>query len=128
MKNNASINKGQAMITLLFFVIIVITITSGAVTIMIVNAFSSDRIQQNTVSYYVAESGIENALLRLLRDPGYTGEMLPVGDETVEITVAGSTNKTITASTNAGNSRTQLEVTAEYIDNVLTVTNWKEIY
>ena len=128
MKIISSCKTGQALITLLFFVIIVITITSGAVVAIIVSSLSADRTQQGTVSYYVAESGIENALLRLLRNPNYSGETLQVGDETAQITVAGDTNKTITSQALVGNSIHTIQVEAQYLNNTLTVLSWKESF
>ena len=82
--------KGQALITLLVFTIVAITITSAAVIIIFTNSIGTSKLEQGTNAYYVAESGAENALLRLLRDPNYSGEILPVDDASVEISVANT--------------------------------------
>ena len=88
--------SGQTLVLLLVFVAITITITSAAVAMMIINSQSGSRFELREITYTVAESGAENALLRLLRDPDYTGETLTIEDGTATITVTGSSVKTIT--------------------------------
>ena len=80
--------SGQALVTLLVFMIIAVTITSSAVMIIILNSKGSYRFQDGLVAYQIAESGAENAILRLLRNPDYTGETdLAVGEGTASIPV-----------------------------------------
>src|SRR4030042_3067558 len=102
--------SGQAMITLLFFVIMGLIITSAAIVVIAINSSSTDRLQQAVVGRNTAESGIENALIRLLRDSSYSGETLPVGDETAVITVTGDSIKTITSQAKTANSFHVVEV------------------
>ncbi len=119
-------NRGQALITLLFFVLISLTITSGAIIIIIANSISVSKSQEGTLAYYVAESGVENALLRLLRDPAYTGETLSVGDATVAITVTG-TNPKIVIATSSGNFKRTVQAQMNYNSGYYTFSNWKEL-
>ena len=58
---------GQALITLLFYVLIVVTISSAAVILIIINSRSATSLQQGDIAYYIAESGAENAFLRLFQ-------------------------------------------------------------
>ncbi len=116
------------MISLLFFTIIAITITSGAIVVIIANSSSTDRFQQGVLATVSAEAGIENALLQLLRNPNYSGETLTVGSDLVQISVTGTTSKTITSITNAGNSSHKIEVQAQYQNNILSISSWKEVY
>jgi hypothetical protein len=121
------LQRGQALITLLFFMIIAITITSAAVVILLTNSVSAQKLEQGTVSYYTAESGAENALLRLLRDPNYTGETLTIDGTTVVATVTKSGSVyTITSSATFGNFKRTIQVVATYVGNILTATSWKE--
>ena len=123
------VEAGQALVTLLVFTIVAITITSAAVVIILTNSVGTSKFEQGTNTYYSAESGAENALLRLLRDPNYTGETLPVGNASVIISVAntGSTY-TITSGATLGNFIRRVEVTATFVNNILTVTSWKEVF
>ena len=118
---------GQALITLLFFVLISLTITSGAIIIIIANSVSASRFQEGTLAYYAAESGIENALLRLLRDPNYTGETLTIGEGTASITVTGANPKTVVSIGQNGNFKRTVQAQAVYNNGYYTFSNWKEL-
>lgn len=121
------IQKGQALITLLFFVLISLTITSGAIIIIIINSISASKSQEGNLAYYAAESGVENALLRLLRDPNYTGETLTVGTSTVVITVTGANPKTVVAVGQNGNFKRRVSAQMNYNSGYYTFLNWKEL-
>ena len=125
--------KGQALLTLLIFTIIGITVTSGAVVMIMVNSLSGTKQQQSEITYEIAQSGADNGLIRVLRTPTtYTGETLAVGSGSATITVTGNGGSTtpfiiISKGTNGNFVRT-IQVTATYQNNVLTVTSRKEIY
>lgn len=118
---------GQALITLLFFVLISLTITSAAIIIIIVNSISASKFQEGTLAYYAAESGVENALLRLLRDPNYSGEIMVVGPSTVTITVSGNNPKTVVSVGQDGNFKRTVQAEATYANGYYTISNWREL-
>lgn len=120
--------NGQSLITLLFFMTIAITIISAATVVLFINAQGVTKFQEGTSVYYIAESGIENAILRLLRNPAYTGETLPVGDGSAEIQVVNGDPIIITSKGTVGDFSRKIEVQAGYTNNVLTITSWKEIF
>lgn len=122
-----NIHKGQALVTLLFFVIISITITSAAVVIILLNSTSTTKVEQGTRAYYLAESGAENAILRFLRNPGYTGETMTIGDGTVTATVSGTGPYTISSQGRIGNFVRKILVSLSFTGGVLTVNSWKEV-
>lgn len=121
------LQSGQAIVTLLFFMILAITITSGAVVIILTNSLAATQLHQGNVTYYIAESGAENALIRLLRDPNYTGETMTVDDGTVIIQVTGTNPKIITSEGKMGNFSRKIQVTADYTDNILSILSWKQL-
>ena len=119
--------SGQSLITLLFFVLIMVTITSAAVILIVINSRSETRLQQGDLAYYVAESGVENAFLRVLRDPTYTGETnLPVGLGTATIVVTPGNPITILSTGTLGNYVRKVQVTATYTNGYYTITSWTE--
>lgn len=120
--------KGQALITLLFFVIIGVTIISAAVIVILTNSLSGSRMEQGFGAYAVAEAGIENALLRLDRNPYYTGETLSVGNGTATITVSGNNLITILSVGTLYNAVRKVQATVTNNNNAFTVTAWKEVY
>jgi len=119
--------RGQALVTLLFFVLISLTITTGAIIIIINNSISTSKLMQGETAYYAAESGIENALLRLLRDPDYSGETLTIGGVTAEVTVSGDNPKTVVAIGKNGNFQRTVQAQMIYSNGYYTFSNWKEI-
>ena len=125
--SNFQPQRGQALITLLFFVLISLTITSAAIIIIIINSISVSRFQEGTLAYYLAESGVENALLRLLRDPNYTGETLTIGTGTAVITVTGANPKTVVVVSQNGNFKRTVQAQMNYNNGYYTFSNWKEI-
>ncbi len=119
---------GQSLVTLLVFMIIGITITSAAVVMTITNSQNATKFQEGMIAFQVAESGAENAIIRLLRDPNYTGETLAIGGGTAVITVSGTTTKTIVSAGTNGNYYRKVQVIAGYVNNLLTITSWQEVY
>jgi len=121
--------KGQALITLLFFTIIATTVTSAAVVMIITNSLSGTKFQQGSIAYEVAQAGIENAKLRLLRNPSYQGETLIVGQGSAVITVIkGDGNYTILSKGTIGNFTRQIQVFADYNNSLFSVKSEKEVF
>ena len=94
--------------------------------VTIANSLTTSKYYQGQDALNVAEAGADNALMRLVRDPTYTGESLTVGLGTATITVSGISPKTITSVGQSGNFRRTIVVTATQTNNVLAVTSWVE--
>lgn len=122
-----TIQKGQALLTLLVFMIVAVTITTGAIVIIFVNSQSTTKYEESQRAYFTAESGIENAAIRLLRDTTYTGETMAVDDGTATVQVSGSGPYTVVSKGKIGNFTRTIQATMSYTNNVLSVTSWKEI-
>lgn len=125
MNTKIPMKRGQTVVILLVFMVIGITITSASVMILLSESSNTSKFQQALISQQIAESGAENALLRLLRDPTYTGETLTVGAGTATISVSGST---ITSVGTSGNFRRTIQVQTTYTNNILTISSWQEIF
>ena len=117
-------HKGQALVSLLMFVLVAMTVIISSITTAISNTRATSIGQQAVDAYYVAEAGAENALIRLLRNPNYSGETLTVGNNQSVVTVAGST---ITSIGNVNNLTRKIEVKISYTNNQMTIISWKEI-
>lgn len=135
MKNQRINNfkSGQTLVLLIIFTIVATTITAASVAILAVNSLTATKFQEGLLTYQVAESGIENALIRLLRDPSYTGTgyksepALTLGDGTVTIQVTGSTTKTVIATAANGNFVRKIQAVVDYNNNIMNVSTWAEI-
>jgi hypothetical protein len=118
--------KGQTLVVLLVFVTVAIITTTTAVAMLIGNSTRISGMEQGGQALLIAESGAENALLKLLRNPGYSGETLTVGSDQGTITVTGSNPYTIVSVGNSGNFQRTVRVVAQYVAGVLTVNLWQE--
>jgi len=124
--------KGQALITLLFFTVIGVTVTSAAVAMVLVNSLGGTKQQQGEVAYEIAQSGADNGLLRLLRDPTYTGETVMLGNGSATISVTGNGSVTtpfvILSKGATGTYLREVQVTATYQNSLLAVLSRKEVH
>jgi hypothetical protein len=119
--------NGQAMVLLLLYVIIAILITTASVATISINSRATDKLYQGTTALNIAESGAETAMIKLLRDPNYSGETLPIGTGQAVITVTGTTQKTVVSVGTIGTYSRKLQANVDYTNNILTVTSWREI-
>jgi hypothetical protein len=122
------IQHGQALIMMLFFTLIGITVITSAVFIIITNSQGSSKLQQSTVVYSIAQSGAENAMLQLLRNPGYLGETMTIGDGTATIQVSSNSGTfTITSTGQSGNFIKKVQVTGTYQNYIINFSPIHEL-
>lgn len=119
--------KGQALVTLLVFMMMATVIISGAVAATIINTQSTGKLAGGEEALKVAEAGADNAVLRLVRDPNYSGEVLTVGGGTATITVTGQATKTVLVEGASGDFRRKVQVLVNYSGNTMNVSSWNEI-
>lgn len=121
-------NSGQTLVVLLVFMVVAITVISAAVVVTVISSQSTSIFSLGEGAFAISESGAENALMRLLRDPDYSGETLVVGNGTAIISVSNNgNNKIITSVGINGNYTRTIEIVTSYTNNVLTITSWREI-
>ena len=119
--------KGQAFITLIIFVAISVIIITAVIVIVGSNSMAMTTQAQSVSLREYAENGIENALIRLLRDTSYTGETIMVDGVTDVVTVTGSaTAKTITSVATLNNFQKKIVANIAYTNNVISVVNWQD--
>ncbi len=120
--------KGQAVITVIFIAVIGMFIATGAI-FSVANALESLSIEELGISaYQVAESGIEYSVLRLMRDPSFSGGVLQVGEGgSSAITITGGSQVTIQSIGTVGAVSRKIIATAHYDNLVLVIDSWKEI-
>lgn len=119
--------KGQALIFLLVIVAIGIITTSAIFTLSIVSSQSALSFTNGEVALQLAKSGVENAIIRLIRDPSYTGEVMNMTGGTVTISVVGNTAKTIRSKSIVGKSVRILEAKGDYNNTVFILAQLGEI-
>jgi hypothetical protein len=117
---------GQSLVALLAFMAMALTLTSAVTIVTIANATTTSKYSLGQEALAIAEAGADNAFMRLLRDPNYTGETLTMIGGTATITISGTNPKTITSYGEIGTFRRTVVVVATRTNNVLTVTSWTE--
>lgn len=115
-------------VLLLVFVAVSVVIASAAMAMSIATLQSVSVYTQGNEALSIAQSGAENALIRLLRDPTYTNETLTVGAGTATITVTGTTPQTITVIGAVGTKKRKIQLTVTRTSGILSVTSWAEVY
>lgn len=123
--------SGQTLISLILIAVIGITVAMGATSLVFVNSRSGLGVQQGSMAYAIAQSGADNAMLRLLRDPSYQGESNFVIDGGyADIQVSSNSGSFIaTSSGKIGNYIRKIEIRAHYDENyVLVIDSRKEIF
>ena len=116
---------GQALVTLLVFIATATIITAAATTVTLINSQTTGKFAQGEAAFPIAQAGADNAILRLLRDPSYSGETdLSIGNGTATITVSGSSVKTITAEGKDGNFIRKIQVVGTFVNNTFTISSW----
>lgn len=125
-KNN---EKGQALITLLFFMIIGGVVTASAVAVVLVNSLAASKLELSDNAYAIAESGAENAIIRLLRDTSYSGETLQIGNGNAVVQVASQSGNiySITSLGSTSGFSRKIKIDLVYT-NTMQITSWKETY
>ena len=128
----STLAQGQALVALLVFVVIAVMVIFGSIAITSTNTEGATVFQQGIIARQIAETGVENALLKLLRDPSYTGETIPVDEGAYQgsaaVTITGdSLNKTIQSIGTAGNFQHKIVVKITYNNGVQTIISWQDI-
>lgn len=122
---------GQALVTLLVFAAIATTVTSAVVTVSLINYQSTSKYSIGGETLAVAEAGADNAILKLLRNPSYSGslptENLTVGSGTATIDVSGSPTVTITSIGTVGNFTKKIQIIGTLANNQFTITSYGQI-
>ncbi|SRR5258706_15579911 len=124
-------SKGQALVTLLFFMVLAITITSAAIILLVNNITGSSINEQGTGTYYAAQSGAEEAIIRLIRDPNFSGETIQIGDANVivQVTAQGSNYNILSVATSNNDVR-KIQAVLTYSHSstaAFTISSWNEI-
>lgn len=118
--------SGQTLIALLIFMLVAMTVTIAAIAITIINLQTNTEFVSGAQALQNAQSGIENSLLQLERNPSYSGGTMALSKGTDTITVSGSGTITIVSVGSVGNFQRTVTAIATDAANVITVTSWSE--
>ncbi len=117
---------GQTLIALLIFILVAMTITIAATAVAIINIQANNSFTTGEQALAAANSGIEDAVIQLERNPSYSGGTMPIANGTATITVSGTGTQTIVSIGSVGHFQRTVTATASTTANIVTVTNWSE--
>lgn len=127
-KHSCHHQSGSILTALIVFVAIGLLITTSATVLLADQMLLGERDAQSASLLYTAESGAENAILRLLRDPSYTGEQLPTTEGlTININVQPGPPIVITSQVEASGLTRTVQVELTRLNGVLEVQSWQQI-
>ncbi len=127
MKKFSKYESGQTLVLLLMFVVMAIMITTAVIFMTTINSGATDKLYQGTTALDIAESGAETAMIKLIRDPSYTGETIPIGNGSAAISVTGTSPITVRSNGVLNNFSRTVEVSIDYSGSVLTILSWREV-
>lgn len=119
--------KGSALVTLMAFMAAAILVTSASAAVSVITTQSISDNESSEEVLFIAESGMENAILRLLRDRTYSGETLSIGGGSAVVTVSGGPIYTITSVGSYNNFSRTVEVVGDLSNNEFSISSWSEI-
>lgn len=118
---------GQTIIVLLIFVLVAMTLTLAAAAVAIINTQSNNSYVQGNLALTNAQTGAENALVRLERNPSYSGGSMTLARGTATISISGTAaSKAIVSVGTVGNLHRTVTVSVTISGQTLSVDSWKE--
>jgi len=106
-------------------------VVSSAVAIIITNSTAASKVEQGQMAYEAAESGLEEAIIQLLRNPDFSGTVSHVSTGLSEFsyTIGPIYPKTIDSYGSYHQFTRHLNTTATYnLQGSLIIGRWQEIY
>jgi len=119
--------KGQALIMVILIGIIALIAVVSAATLVISELKKNTTVSFGVSQYQITYGALENALMRVLRDPNYTGETVTLATSTCIITVSGSSPKTVEARCSDGTYSRKINATATFTGGVMAVSGISEV-
>ena len=110
----------------MFVMIIAITLAGAAIIVMAVNALSATTGQKGMTTSRLAEGLAEDVMIRLVRDPTWSGGSFSLEGSEATVAVVDGDEKTISVAVDESGIKRKFEVVAETSNNQLVVVSWKE--
>ena len=118
--------KGQAVIMLLLISLMIISLVTTMVAVAAALLKETTILSQGERAFYTAEAGAQEGILRLLRDPSYTGASnLPLGDGVVTIDVTGDSPKIVTSTAMVDGQIRKVSREVTRVSGEWVITNWR---
>lgn len=118
--------SGQALTSLLIIMFVGLTIIATSSALINTSLTSTASLLEANDALVVAESGAEDALLKILRNPSYTGGTLPFDIGQASISIATTNPFTFVSQGTVGQHQRSIRVIINNNNGIMTVSSWKE--
>lgn len=128
-KKLRSFKDGQALIGVLAVIAISTVLVSSLMVNSLISAHSSLKLRQSNAVMGNADSYIQDAIIKIIRDPNYIGETLTLNGSRVIIEVTGENPKNILVKSinSQGDILRRLSLQLSFSnDGAISVNNWVE--
>lgn len=119
-------NSGQTLIALLIYMLVAMTITLAAVAVAITNIKANNSFVTGNAALTNADSGVNEAIIQLIRNPSYTGGTITLNGGTATISISGTNPIVITSVGEIGNFKRTVTADATSSNNLISITKWNE--
>ena len=120
-------HSGNILVVVLVIMVVGITIATMSLALVISTTQSLGGAMEGERLRAAVEGGVENAILNILRNPGYSGEDMTIDGLPVAVEVTTGVQTTIVATASNGAHRQRYQVVLERVAGVLTVVSWQQI-
>lgn len=124
---NRQNQQGQALTALLIVMFVGLSIISAAVSLVDTATTTTGSLEEAQEALNVAETGVEDALLKLLRNPSFIGETLTVGPGLATINIVAGSPITVNSQGVVGNHQRNIQIKISFNSGVMLINSWKEM-
>lgn len=124
---NKTSQSGHVTVALLIITVVGIVVSTALVGMVAVSALGTYRFQAGSSVIAAAEGGLENAILRLLRDSSYTGETTTISGVPVTIEVSGTDPLVAVATARSGQFYRAMAAELTIVNGLVSVSDWYEL-
>lgn len=122
-------DSGQILTSVLVFMAFGLSVVALSATLTVINIQNTAKLAQSEQATNYAEAGAEEAILRLIRDPAYSGGSLSLSmDSVIGITVIGvGDSRTVTSTSTYNGFTKKVQAVVSLANNKVTLVSWKQI-
>ena len=120
-------NKGQALIPVLIIMLITMILGVGVLHLSIGSLLLNSYWLEGEKVLMATEGALENGLMRILRNPGYSGESLQINEINCTIETSGQAPVVMTAECSSLRSKRRLQAEVSFINGEMLVSNYQEV-
>lgn len=124
-------DKGSVLLTLIIFMLIATIVISASVVLLITNSNATADIEQGQLALQAAESGVEDAVIQLLRNPDYNGSFtysMPGGSSFTYTVTGALPTKSIVSTGSFHRFERKINVTTTYNVGKIDIVTWQETF